>query len=97
MPSLSDSCAPLRIRHECGGLSPHRLSLFGASALGPSSVLIASLVGLFCSVGIHALEWLVRTAAAFSNAPPSDLHQRFFGADPICGAVSCQTEGNVPR
>ena len=20
----------------------------------------------------------------------------FFGEDPICGAVSCQTEGNVP-
>ena len=34
---------------------------------------------------------------AFRNAPPSDLHQPFFRCGPICGAVSCQTEDNVPR
>lgn len=30
------------------------------------------------------------------NAPPSDLHQRNFGEDPICGAVSYQTDSDTP-
>ena len=34
---------------------------------------------------------------AFLNAPPSDLHQRIVGEDPICGAVSYQTDGDAPE
>ena len=49
------------------------------------------------AVRIAAGKLAAKEVKITGNAPPSDLHQRIFGEDPICGAVSYQTDSDTPN